>query len=274
MNIRHLSLLLSISIASNGAYAAFSPVPFKYAALRISSSSHQGQQGAPYQLIPSHSSKRSTSALFQTDDLNKDAPNDSTAEMNGNEVAVSPEKDDKFDTSKISDLLTKIYGNISSGEFGSRGEAYFVGQIALVLCIFYGNIPLVGDVITFIFGPCTCAIGAIVAGLGVKDLGSNLSPFPKVPSDTDLVTDGIFEEVRHPIYAGLLYLCLGISIWSGSAMRMLLTGALWYLLDKKSDYEEKTLLDRFPSYDDYMFDVKGKFIPERLMETMPWVNKD
>jgi len=115
---------------------------------------------------------------------------------------------------------------------------------------------------------------AIVAGLGVKDLGSNLSPFPKVPSNTDLVTDGIFEEMRHPIYAGLMYFCLGISIWSVSAMTTLLAGFLWYLLDKKSDYEEKTLLDRFPSYKGYKLDVKGKFFPERLMEAMPWVSKD
>jgi len=193
--------------------------------------------------------------------------------MNGKEVQV-PKKEEKFDTSQITDLLSKLYTNISSGDFGTRGEVYFAGQIALVLCIFYGNIPLIGDLITFIFGPCTCAIGAIVAGLGVKDLGSNLSPFPKVPSNTDLVTDGIFEEMRHPIYAGLMYFCLGISIWSGSAMRTLLAGFLWYLLDKKSDYEEKTLLDRFPSYKGYKLDVKGKFFPERLMEAMPWVSKD
>mmetsp|Transcript_10462 Transcript_10462/g.15673 ORF Transcript_10462/g.15673 Transcript_10462/m.15673 type:complete len:269 (+) Transcript_10462:56-862(+) len=268
MNILHLSLLFTI--VSNGALAAFSPLPFKYKTLQ-SLSSHQ--KLSSYQL-KSNASKKSTLALFQTEDPNNAAPKEPLRDVNEKEVFVPKQKDEKLETSQLTNLLSKIYGNISSGEFGTRGEAYFAGQIVLVLCILYGNIPLVGELIIFFFGPCTCAIGAVVAGLGVKDLGSNLSPFPRVPDNTDLVTDGIFGEVRHPIYTGLLYFCLGVSVWSGSAMRMLLTGGLWYLLAKKSDYEEKTLRDKFPSYEDYSIKVRGKFFPEKLMEAMPWVNKD
>lgn len=268
MNILHLSLLFAI--VSNGASAAFSHLPFKYATLQ-SLSSHQ--TSSSYQL-KSNASKKSPSALFQTDEPNNAASKETPKETNEKEVFVPKQKDMEIEKSKLTNFLSKIYANISSGEFGTRGEVYFAGQIVLVLCILNGNIPLVGDLIMFLFGPCTCILGAVVAGLGVKDLGSNLSPFPKVPDNTDLVTDGIFGEVRHPIYTGLLYFCLGISIWSGSAMRMLLTGGLWYLLNKKSDYEEQTLLDKFPAYNDYLIKVKGKFFPEKLLEAMPWANKD
>jgi protein-S-isoprenylcysteine O-methyltransferase Ste14 len=174
----------------------------------------------------------------------------------------------------MTESISKVMDNMSSGEFGTRGELFVVGQLVLMLSILYGDIPLFGDTLKFLFGPGMFVLGGVVAGLGVKELGSNISPFPKVSDNTDLVTDGIFGEVRHPIYAGLLYACLGISVWSGSATRLLLTAALWYLLTKKSDFEERTLVEKFPAYEDYLLEVEGKFIPERLLKSMPWVDKD
>jgi protein-S-isoprenylcysteine O-methyltransferase Ste14 len=116
--------------------------------------------------------------------------------------------------------------------------------------------------------------GCAVIVLGLKELGTNLSPWPAATEDSSLVKEGIYGELRHPIYAGLLYLCLGVSIWSGSAMRVLLTGALWYLLEKKCNFEEKMLVEKFDEYEDYQLDVGGKFVPERLVEAMPWVDSD
>lgn len=177
-------------------------------------------------------------------------------------------------TYQMTESMSKVMNNMSSGEFGTRGELFVVGQLVLMLCIIYGDIPLLGDTLKFFLGPGMFVLGGVVAGLGVKELGSNISPFPKVGDNTDLVTDGIFGEIRHPIYAGLLYACLGISVWSGSATRLLLTAALWYLLTKKSDFEERTLVEKFPAYEDYLLEVEGKFIPERLLKSMPWVDKD
>jgi protein-S-isoprenylcysteine O-methyltransferase Ste14 len=177
-------------------------------------------------------------------------------------------------SSKLTARIAKIYDNLNSGEFGKRGETYFAIQALLVVCILYGNIPLLGELITFILGPCLVILGIGLLVLGVKDLGPNLSPWPKVPEGSSLVKEGVFAELRHPIYAGLLYFCLGLSMWTGSAMRVLLTGALWYLLEKKSDYEERFLIDQFDDYEEYRSDVGGKFVPERLMEAMPWVESD
>lgn len=66
----------------------------------------------------------------------------------------------------------KVITNISSGELGSRGEIYFAIQAVLFLCILYGNIPVLGDVLTFLFGPVACLAGVAVAALGLKDLVS------------------------------------------------------------------------------------------------------
>jgi len=169
---------------------------------------------------------------------------------------------------EIAPIVTKIKDNLLSGDFGSRGEAYFAAQVVLILCILYGSIPLLGDLVTFLLGPCTILVGIVVTALGIRDLGTNLSPWPKVPENTQLVTDGLYGELRHPIYAGLLCCCLGISMWTGSAMRVLLTVVLWQLLERKCDYEETTLVKKFRGYRNYTAKVSGKFVPEKILSAM------
>lgn len=172
----------------------------------------------------------------------------------------------------IGSKIERMKENMLSGEFGSRGEQYFVAQVAVVLCIFYGNVPLLGELVVFLFGPCLTLIGACISFLGVKDLGKNLSPWPSAPEKSELVNTGVYSEIRHPIYTGLLSFCLGISIWSGSAMRVLLTVVLWLVLEKKSTFEEETLIAKFgQSYKAYKDDVP-KFLPtkvfRKVMESM------
>lgn len=59
------------------------------------------------------------------------------------------------------------------------------------------------------------------------------------------MTDGMYGLCRHPIYAGLITACVGISFFSESPerllTRLLLTGALSCLLWYKADREEALL---------------------------------
>ena len=102
-------------------------------------------------------------------------------------------------------------------------------------------------------------------------MGSSLSPWP-VPANLGdgLVKNGlIFKEVRHPIYAGLLCVMTGFSVWTGSAVRLVLTLGLYILLDIKSDYEEEGLVEKFgQDYIKYRTEVPGKFLPERIVKTL------
>jgi len=224
----------------------------------------------------SHTQRLTNLFLSQIDSNNSgDNSNDVKETASKPSVAMG---EGNFDVSELKSQMTqsmsKVMDNMSSGEFGTRGELYVAGQFALILFIFYGDIPLVGETLKLLFGPGMFLLGGVVAGLGVKELGSNISPFPKVGDNADLVTDGIFGQIRHPIYAGLLYSCVGISVWSGSAARLVLTAALWFLLTKKSDFEERTLVEKFPAYEYYLEEVEGKFIPASLLKSMPWVDKD
>ena len=144
--------------------------------------------------------------------------------------------------------------NTNAGEFGTRGEAYFAAQAALVVCVALGGIPYVSDVAHIVVGP-----GLLVGGLGLillslQDMGSSLSPWvTPAPTGGELKTQGIYAQCRHPMYAGLLSTLLGLSVVTGSADRLLLTGLLWYVLDLKTNKEEEGLKEMYPDeYSNYM----------------------
>jgi protein-S-isoprenylcysteine O-methyltransferase Ste14 len=146
-----------------------------------------------------------------------------------------------------------------------------------LFCILIGGVPFFGDLLKFLLGPELFVVGLAAIFLGAKNLGGGLTPFP-VPvesSEEGLVSDGIYEQVRHPMYAGLLASCAGFSILTGSATRLLLTALLIYVLDVKSDFEEEGLMRKYPvEYVAYMKEVEGKFFPQKLLNNLPWGSKE
>lgn len=166
--------------------------------------------------------------------------------------------------------VSTVVGNLQKGELGSRGEVYFAAQAALVLCILLGGVPVVGDTIRAFLGPGLLLGGSGVALLSVVDLGSDsLSPFPK-PTDTGSLKDeGIYSQMRHPMYAGLLAIMFGLSILTNSADRLLLSVGLLYLFEVKTTQEEEFLKEQFGvDYEDYMTEVPSKFLPAAFLELL------
>jgi protein-S-isoprenylcysteine O-methyltransferase Ste14 len=189
--------------------------------------------------------------------------------------ASSPIDDIKVKITKVVDqqTLNSILGNTLNGEIGTRGEAYVAAQAFLVLCILFGGLPILGDFLSLLCGPLLMIAGVVAVVVGVVDMGSSLSPWP-VPTGDELITDGIFSLMRHPIYAGLLGIMAGFSVSTGSAPRLLLTAALWYVLDLKSEYEEKQLVKEYSEYKTYKENVPGKFFPADFLAILPWTNRD
>ena len=184
----------------------------------------------------------------------------------------SPIDDLKSKIVRVTDNADLILGNILSGEFGKRGEAYVATQVFLVLCILFGDLPVLSDFLNFLCGPVLMAVGAGAVALGIVDMGASLSPWP-VPTGDDLITTGIYSKVRHPIYAGLLALMGGFSVATASAPRLLLTGALWYALDLKSDFEEKELIKEYAEYKDYQERCRESSFPKKLLQSCPGQTK-
>jgi protein-S-isoprenylcysteine O-methyltransferase Ste14 len=169
--------------------------------------------------------------------------------------------------------LDQIRSNVFEGKVGERGELYVVIQAILFLGLGLGFLPVVEDKIELIFGPICLIIGLIVSILSALGLGKSLSPWP-VPVDEEkggdgLVTTGLYSQVRHPLYSGVLLIGVGLAVITNSVPRFLFTLFLLYLFELKSNYEEKALQDAFPvSYDEYMKEVPTKFIPKSLLEIM------
>ena len=203
------------------------------------------------------------------------------ADMSNEKPNSAPEKAlpkqflDKLSTIKLDFNADAVRGNMSNGAVGQRGELYFVAQSAIVLCILIGGIPFIGDILFLLLGPAFLIVGGGTLVLGLSDLGDSLTPWPVPPEgDTGLKTGGLYAQVRHPIYAGLLAAMTGLSLITGSVNRLLLTALLLYCLDIKADYEEGKLMEKFPDYAAYKDTVTGRFVPSALTNALPWSKKE
>ena len=180
-----------------------------------------------------------------------------------------------FNLDGIIGNIDKIQANTMEGEIGQRGELYTFAQFAILLCILIGGVPLIGDVLLLVLGPGLLLAGSATMVISINDLGDALTPWPVPPQgDSGLKTSGLYAQVRHPLYAGLLASMAGLSIITGSANRLLLSAVLLYSLSIKSDYEEEELMKKFPEYSSYKEKVTSKFFPSALTDVLPWGKKD
>ena len=180
-----------------------------------------------------------------------------------------------FNLDGIIGNIDKIQANTMEGEIGQRGELYTFAQFAILLCILIGGVPVIGDVLLLVLGPGLLLAGSATMVISINDLGDALTPWPVPPQgDSGLKTSGLYAQVRHPLYAGLLASMAGLSIITGSANRLLLSAVLLYSLSIKSDYEEEELMKKFPEYSSYKEKVTSKFFPSALTDVLPWGKKD
>lgn len=187
-------------------------------------------------------------------------------------ISSLQDKVQNFDISSLMEAFDKAKDNALSGDVGERGELYFFAQAALILCVLGGGIPFIGDFLMLLLGPGLLVLGLGVVVVSVTDLGTSLSPWPK-PSGEGLRTDGLYSKLRHPMYAGALAACAGLSIVTGSASRLLLTALLLYVLEVKSDFEEAQLREAYPEYAEYASRVKNKFFPQEVLDALPWTKE-
>ena len=167
--------------------------------------------------------------------------------------------------------LEAVKNNVMEGTVGERGEVYVAVQFGLLACILGGGIPIIGNALMVLLGPCLMLAGAATVTLSIKDLGSNnLSPWAKPPQGGSLVRDGIYSQLRHPQYAGLAAFSGGFSIVTGSANSLLLTAVLFYVFNVLAEKEDEELASTYPDYDAYANSVVGRFFPDELLQQLPW----
>jgi len=109
---------------------------------------------------------------------------------------------------------------------------------------------------SYLVGFLIIIIAFIMLLLAIKDLGRNLSPFPKPTNNSNLVTKGIYRFTRHPMYYSLIFISIGVFIIKLSIYYLFLTISLSLIIIFKIALEEKYLINKFKNYLLYKNEVK------------------
>jgi len=99
-------------------------------------------------------------------------------------------------------------------------------------------------------------IAFIILLVSIKDLGRNLSPFPRPIKNSNLVTTGIYRFTRHPMYYSLIFISLGVFITKLSIYYLFLSISLVLIIIFKIGLEEQYLNNKFKNYLLYKNEVK------------------
>ncbi len=99
-------------------------------------------------------------------------------------------------------------------------------------------------------------ISFIILLVAIKDLGRNLSPFPRPIKSSNLVTKGIYRFTRHPMYYSLIFISIGVFITKLSIYYLFLSTSLILIIKFKIALEEQYLKNKFKNYLLYQNEVK------------------
>ena len=102
--------------------------------------------------------------------------------------------------------------------------------------------------ISYFLGILIIIIASIFILIAIKDLGCNLSPFPKPKTNSNLVTTGIYRFMRHPMYYSLIIISFGVFLTKLSIYHLCLTITLALLIKFKIILEEQYLKNKFKNY--------------------------
>ena len=109
---------------------------------------------------------------------------------------------------------------------------------------------------SYFLGFLIIIIAFIILLVAIKDLGRNLSPFPRPINNSNLVTTGIYRFTRHPMYYSLIFISIGVFIIKLSIYYLFLTISLALIIKFKIALEEKYLMNKFKNYLLYKNEVK------------------
>ena len=109
---------------------------------------------------------------------------------------------------------------------------------------------------SYFVGVLFIIIAFIILLVAIKDLGRNLSPFPRPINKSNLVTTGIYRFTRHPMYYSLIFISFGIFITKLTIYYLFLSISLGLIIKFKIALEEQYLNNKFKNYLLYKNQVK------------------
>ena len=110
--------------------------------------------------------------------------------------------------------------------------------------------------VSYFMGILIIITAIVIMLIAIKDLGRNLSPFPRPLNNSNLVTGGIYRFTRHPMYYSLIFISFGIFIINLSIYYLCLSISLSLIIKLKIFLEEQYLKTKFKNYLLYKNEVK------------------
>ena len=110
--------------------------------------------------------------------------------------------------------------------------------------------------LSYLVGFLIIIIAFIILLVSIKDLGRNLSPYPRPIKNSNLVTTGIYRFTRHPMYYSLIFISFGVFITKLSIYYLFLSISLGLIIKFKIALEEQYLNIKFKNYLLYKNEVK------------------
>ena len=105
------------------------------------------------------------------------------------------------------------------------------------------------------------ALSMVVGLMAVVNMKpGNLNIVPTLKDKHRLITHGIYQFIRHPMYTSVLLFCLALTLTIGGNQSIIVMITLLIDLILKSNLEEKLLSERFDNYSDYKTKT-GRFLP-------------
>ncbi len=109
---------------------------------------------------------------------------------------------------------------------------------------------------SYFMGVCIILFAFIILLVAIKDLGRNLSPFPRPKKNSNLVTKGTYRFTRHPMYYSLIFISFGVFITKLSIYYLFLSIILALIIKFKIALEEQYLNKKYENYLLYTNEVK------------------
>ncbi|GMH45341.1 hypothetical protein BSKO_13298 [Bryopsis sp. KO-2023] len=167
------------------------------------------------------------------------------------EEEEEPEEEDPYG-------LEELFQEVTSPEkLGRSGEGWLLGLAATLVVILIPPFNLTG--LLAATGFLTFAAGCFFVGYGVLSCGRSISPLPYPRENGELVVDGMYAYVRHPIYGGLILAAGGLAAMLRSEVRFVLTFLLYWVVERVVAVEEKALQQKYAEYADYKSSTKKLF---------------
>ena len=149
------------------------------------------------------------------------------------------------------------------GSFISRGGWWVLIQSILMLAVL-----TLGPIAKghwecragFWVGVILIVVGAYFGIAGTIALGRNRTIYPRPLPDGELVQNGVYGRVRHPLYASLIFLGAGWALVWASGPAAIAALVMIGFLYRKARHEEEWLAATFLNYREYAARVR-RFVP-------------